>query len=145
MLQRWLPLTGTEGSPVWAGLVYGGEWPSLCPPGSFGSIRMMLISLSSQVTHLLIKRPPLFNYRPGDYLYLNIPTIARYEWHPFTISSAPERRGKPTPPLFRHVLSSSVCQARAGDQAHGGKQDHSCKVDLQNLPLKQGGRQANTY
>ncbi|ELK05291.1 NADPH oxidase 5 [Pteropus alecto] len=48
--------------------------------------------LPSKVTHLLIKRPPLFNYRPGDYLYLNIPTIARYEWHPFTISSAPEQR-----------------------------------------------------
>ncbi|XP_021566277.1 NADPH oxidase 5 [Carlito syrichta] len=48
--------------------------------------------LPSKVTHLLIRRPPLFHYRPGDYVYLNIPTIARYEWHPFTISSAPEQR-----------------------------------------------------
>lgn len=58
----------------------------------------MLVSFFPQVTHLLIKRPPLFNYRPGDYLYLNIPTIARYEWHPFTISSAPEQKGTPSPP-----------------------------------------------
>ncbi|KAM9183530.1 LOW QUALITY PROTEIN: NADPH oxidase 5 [Dugong dugon] len=48
--------------------------------------------LPSKVTHLLIKRPPLFHYRPGDYLYLNISSIARYEWHPFTISSAPEQK-----------------------------------------------------
>ncbi|KAM9586406.1 LOW QUALITY PROTEIN: NADPH oxidase 5 [Trichechus inunguis] len=41
--------------------------------------------LASKVTHLLIKRPPLFHYRPGDYLYLN-------EWHPFTISRAPEQK-----------------------------------------------------
>ncbi|XP_016001235.2 NADPH oxidase 5 isoform X2 [Rousettus aegyptiacus] len=57
--------------------------------------------LPSKVTHLLIKRPPLFNYRPGDYLYLNIPAIARYEWHPFTISSAPEQRDT----IWLHIRS----------------------------------------
>jgi len=31
-----------------------------------------------------------FTYRPGQYLFLNCPYIAKYEWHPFTISSAPE-------------------------------------------------------
>ncbi|XP_043932309.1 NADPH oxidase 5 [Protopterus annectens] len=46
--------------------------------------------LPSKVTHLVIKRPHFFNYKPGDYIYLNIPIIAKYEWHPFTISSAPE-------------------------------------------------------
>uniref|UniRef100_A0A2I3TBV8 NADPH oxidase 5 n=1 Tax=Pan troglodytes TaxID=9598 RepID=A0A2I3TBV8_PANTR len=55
----------------------------------------------SQVTHLLIKRPPFFHYRPGDYLYLNIPTIARYEWHPFTISSAPEQKDT----IWLHIRS----------------------------------------
>ena len=29
--------------------------------------------------------------RPGDYVFLRIPAIASHEWHPFTISSAPER------------------------------------------------------
>ncbi|KAG8440805.1 hypothetical protein GDO86_006516 [Hymenochirus boettgeri] len=47
--------------------------------------------LPSKVTHLVIKRPPSFQYKPGDYVYLNIPVIAKYEWHPFTISSAPEQ------------------------------------------------------
>ncbi|KAL6262435.1 hypothetical protein P5V15_007520 [Pogonomyrmex californicus] len=47
--------------------------------------------LPSKVTHLVIKRPPHFHFHPGDYVFVNIPIIAKYEWHPFTISSAPEQ------------------------------------------------------
>lgn len=39
----------------------------------------------------MIKRPPHFYFRPGDYVFVNIPAIAKYEWHPFTLSSAPEQ------------------------------------------------------
>ncbi|XP_043227823.1 NADPH oxidase 5-like isoform X2 [Amphibalanus amphitrite] len=49
------------------------------------------ILLPSKVTHLVIKRPASMDYHPGDYLFVNIPAIAKYEWHPFTISSAPEQ------------------------------------------------------
>ncbi|KAG8288595.1 NADPH oxidase 5 [Homalodisca vitripennis] len=49
--------------------------------------------LPSRVTHLVIKRPPQFDYHPGDYVFVNVPMIAKYEWHPFTISSAPEQEG----------------------------------------------------
>ncbi|CAF0736842.1 unnamed protein product [Brachionus calyciflorus] len=48
------------------------------------------IVLPSKVTHLVIKRPPKFHFKPGDYIFINIPAIAIYEWHPFSISSAPE-------------------------------------------------------
>ncbi|XP_044264795.1 NADPH oxidase 5 isoform X3 [Tribolium madens] len=47
--------------------------------------------LPSKVTHLVIKRPLQFDFHPGDYVFVNIPAIAKYEWHPFTISSAPEQ------------------------------------------------------
>ncbi|XP_017779285.1 PREDICTED: NADPH oxidase 5 [Nicrophorus vespilloides] len=47
--------------------------------------------LPSKVTHLVIKRPLHFDFHPGDYVFINIPAIAKYEWHPFTISSAPEQ------------------------------------------------------
>lgn len=43
------------------------------------------------MTHLVIKRPSHFYFRPGDYVFVNIPAIAKYEWHPFTLSSAPEQ------------------------------------------------------
>ena len=44
-----------------------------------------------QVTNLMLTRPKRFNYQPGDYIFLKIPAIAKYEWHPFTISSSPEQ------------------------------------------------------
>lgn len=49
------------------------------------------ILLPSRVTHLVVKRPPLLDFHAGDYVFVNIPAIATYEWHPFTISSAPEQ------------------------------------------------------
>lgn len=49
--------------------------------------------LPSHVTHLVIKRPHHFDFHPGDYVFANVPAIAKYEWHPFTISSAPEQEG----------------------------------------------------
>ncbi|XP_017341623.1 NADPH oxidase 5 isoform X2 [Ictalurus punctatus] len=54
-----------------------------------------------EVTHLVIKRPPFFQFKPGDYVYVNIPVIAKYEWHPFTISSAPEQQDT----MWLHVRS----------------------------------------
>ena len=44
-----------------------------------------------QVTYLALTRPRRFNYQPGDYVFLKIPSIAKTEWHPFTISSSPEQ------------------------------------------------------
>ncbi|KAM9224191.1 NADPH oxidase 5-like [Leptosomus discolor] len=58
-----------------------------------GGLRIVEVNLlPSKVTHLVIERPQFFRYKPGDYVYLNIPAIATYEWHPFTISSAPEQQ-----------------------------------------------------
>ena len=41
--------------------------------------------------YLALTRPKRFNYEPGDYIFLKIPAIAKYEWHPFTMSSSPEQ------------------------------------------------------
>ncbi len=48
-------------------------------------------TLCSHVTRLEISRPRGFRHRAGDYLLLRIPEVARRQWHPFTVSSAPER------------------------------------------------------
>ena len=34
----------------------------------------------------------LLCYFPGDWVFVKIPAIAKSEWHPFTISSAPEQQ-----------------------------------------------------
>ncbi|XP_014808202.1 PREDICTED: NADPH oxidase 5 [Calidris pugnax] len=67
-----------------------------------GGLRIVEVNLlPSKVTHLVIERPQFFHYKPGDYVYLNIPAIAAYEWHPFTISSAPEQQET----LWLHIRS----------------------------------------
>ena len=48
-------------------------------------------ALRSGVTRLELEKPKDFRAGPGDYVFLRIPSIAHREWHPFTISSAPER------------------------------------------------------
>lgn len=50
------------------------------------------VVLPSKVTNLIIKRPHNFNFAPGDWVFVKIPAIAKFEWHPFTISSAPEQQ-----------------------------------------------------
>ncbi|UXI20577.1 protein ETHE1-like [Sarcoptes scabiei] len=48
--------------------------------------------LPSRVLRLVIRKPKFFHFVPGDFVYLNIPSITKYEWHPMTISSAPENK-----------------------------------------------------
>lgn len=57
--------------------------------------------LPSRVTKLRFAPPKGWQQRAGDYLFVAIPAVARFEWHPFTISSAPEREGE----LTLHVRS----------------------------------------
>ena len=47
--------------------------------------------LRSGVVALEVARPPGFAFGAGDYAFLRLPWVAKREWHPFTISSAPER------------------------------------------------------
>ena len=46
--------------------------------------------LPSGVVRLDFERQAGFQYLPGDYVFLCIPAISRHEWHPFTLTSAPE-------------------------------------------------------
>jgi len=46
--------------------------------------------LPSGVVRLDFERLPDFEYLPGDYVFLCIPAISRHEWHPLTLTSAPE-------------------------------------------------------
>jgi predicted ferric reductase/Ca2+-binding EF-hand superfamily protein len=79
--------------------------------------------LRSAVTRLDIERPKGFDFAPADYVFLRIPAIARHEWHPFTLSSAPEREH-----LSVHVRSlgdwSSALRRAVEDGAHSALDVH---------------------
>ncbi|TCS43015.1 ferric reductase-like transmembrane domain-containing protein [Reinekea marinisedimentorum] len=49
-----------------------------------------LESLPDGVTLVRFCEHPFKNFYPGDYLKIRIPSVAKDEWHPFTISAAPE-------------------------------------------------------
>jgi len=61
--------------------------------------------LPSRVTKLRFAAPRSWQHRAGDYLFIKIPELARGEWHPFTISSAPERIGRDRGQITLHVRS----------------------------------------
>lgn len=33
---------------------------------------------------------PSFKYKAGQWLFINVPEVSQFQWHPFTISSAPD-------------------------------------------------------
>ena len=73
--------------------------------GSGATVVKKGMILPSSVTGLVVERPAKFNFSAGDFnfnfnfkfnfnagdwVFVNIPAVAAHEWHPFTISSAPE-------------------------------------------------------
>eukprot|EP00873_Tetraselmis_striata_P001499 jgi/Tetstr1/421763/TSEL_012667.t1 len=40
--------------------------------------------------HLKMSKPSGFTYLSGQYVFINFPELARMEWHPFTLTSAPD-------------------------------------------------------
>ena len=34
-------------------------------------------------------RKPSFRYQPGQWIFINVPAVSQWQWHPFTITSAP--------------------------------------------------------
>ncbi|OMJ14907.1 Superoxide-generating NADPH oxidase heavy chain subunit A [Smittium culicis] len=44
----------------------------------------------SRVIEIQMHKDPSINFKAGQYIYLNCPAISNVEWHPFTLTSAPE-------------------------------------------------------
>jgi len=59
-----------------------------------GQTQIAQVQLSKEAVAIFMKKPKAFSKRqrflPGMYVFVNVPTISKFEWHPFTISSAPE-------------------------------------------------------
>lgn len=42
--------------------------------------------------HLSLLKPEGYNYKSGQYAFINIPMINAFEWHPFSIASSPNNK-----------------------------------------------------
>ncbi|PRQ33834.1 putative NAD(P)H oxidase (H(2)O(2)-forming) [Rosa chinensis] len=47
------------------------------------------ITYTGNVLALYLSKPPGFKYESGMYMFLKCPDLSNFEWHPFTITSAP--------------------------------------------------------
>ncbi|XP_013785082.1 NADPH oxidase 5-like [Limulus polyphemus] len=92
--------------------------------------------LPSKVIQLVVKRPRHFEFCPGDYVFIRIPVIAQFEWHPFTISSAPELEdvitlhiravGEWTNRLWTYFDKQQMTETSQFTQS--SNKDHSCNT-----------------
>ncbi|XP_062091208.1 respiratory burst oxidase homolog protein E isoform X2 [Humulus lupulus] len=54
------------------------------------SVKILKVSvLPGHVFNLITSKPAGFKYKSGQYIFLQCPTISQFEWHPFSITSAP--------------------------------------------------------
>ena len=86
------------------------------------------VLLPSKVTNLVIQRPNNFHFHPGDYVFVNIPAIAKYEWHPFTVSSAPEQEGA----IWLHIRAVGEWTNRL--HSYFDSQQQRCTSSVQKKP-----------
>ncbi|KAJ0237534.1 Respiratory burst oxidase protein E [Hirschfeldia incana] len=104
-------------------------------------VKILKVSmLPGEVLSIIMSKPPGFKYKSGQYIFLQCPTISRFEWHPFSITSAPgdeqlsvhiRTQGDWTEELQR-VLTvgsdlSTCVTGRTKFAAH-------CNIDLQDRP-----------
>jgi NADPH oxidase 5 len=87
-----------------------------------------LHALRSGVTRLDVARPSGFRYEAGDYVFLNVPHVARHEWHPFTVSS-----GEQADTITLHVRSlgnwTSALRKDAEQRERGGDVHVPVRID----------------
>ncbi|WVQ99607.1 hypothetical protein IAU59_006743 [Kwoniella sp. CBS 9459] len=74
---------------IWAGILYFGErvYREIRARRKT-DITQVLVHPSGAMELRFVK--PSFKYKAGQWLFLNVPEVSKFQWHPFTISSAPE-------------------------------------------------------
>ncbi|CAK5274328.1 unnamed protein product [Mycena citricolor] len=74
---------------IWPGIIYFGErvWREIRARRATRLSRVLVHP--SGAMELRIDKPS-FKYQPGQWLFLQVPELSIWQWHPFTITSAPE-------------------------------------------------------
>jgi NADPH oxidase 1 len=74
---------------IWPGIIYFGErvWREIRARRST-KLSKVLVHPSGAMEFRIIK--PSFKYTAGQWLFLQVPDVSHFQWHPFTITSAPE-------------------------------------------------------
>ncbi|XP_042479611.1 respiratory burst oxidase homolog protein A-like [Macadamia integrifolia] len=71
-------------------LLYAGERTLRFFRSGFYSVRLRKVAIyPGKVLTLQVSKPSNFRYKSGQYMFLQCPAVSPFEWHPFSITSAP--------------------------------------------------------
>ncbi|XP_059442674.1 respiratory burst oxidase homolog protein A-like [Corylus avellana] len=71
-------------------LVYAGERALRFFRSASHLVRLLEVAIyPGNVLMLKMSKPPRFKYKSGQYLLIQCPTLSRFQWHPYSITSAP--------------------------------------------------------
>ncbi|TYH97786.1 hypothetical protein ES332_A12G265500v1 [Gossypium tomentosum] len=71
-------------------LLYAGERILRFFRSGFSTVRLLKVAIyPGGVLTLQMSKPPQFRYKSGQYMFVQCPAVSPFEWHPFSITSAP--------------------------------------------------------
>ncbi|KAK8958122.1 hypothetical protein KSP40_PGU001069 [Platanthera guangdongensis] len=71
-------------------LLYAAERTLRFFRSGYYDVRLLKVAIyPGNVLALQISKPPAFQYKSGQYMYVQCPAVSPLEWHPFSITSAP--------------------------------------------------------
>ncbi|XP_010261399.1 PREDICTED: respiratory burst oxidase homolog protein A [Nelumbo nucifera] len=72
-------------------LLYAGERILRFFRSGFYSVRLLKVTIyPGNVLALQMSKPAQFQYKSGQYMFVQCPAVSSFEWHPFSITSAPD-------------------------------------------------------
>ncbi|KAM5572340.1 respiratory burst oxidase [Rosa sericea] len=71
-------------------ILYAGERILRIFRSGFYTVRLLKVAIyPGNVLTLQMSKPPQFKYKSGQYMFVQCPAVSPFEWHPFSITSAP--------------------------------------------------------
>uniref|UniRef100_A0A7N0UWX5 Uncharacterized protein n=1 Tax=Kalanchoe fedtschenkoi TaxID=63787 RepID=A0A7N0UWX5_KALFE len=71
-------------------ILYAGERTLRFFRSGFYSVRLLKVAIyPGNVLTLQMTKPLQFSYKSGQYMFVQCPAVSTFEWHPFSITSAP--------------------------------------------------------
>ncbi|RZC31292.1 Respiratory burst oxidase-like protein F isoform C [Glycine soja] len=72
-------------------LLYAGERTLRFFRSGFYTVRLIKVAIyPGNVLTLQMSKPSQFRYKSGQYMFVQCPAVSPFEWHPFSITSAPD-------------------------------------------------------
>lgn len=122
-------------------LLYAGERTLRFFRSGAYTVRLLKVAIyPGNVLTLQMSKPPQFRYKSGQYMFVQCPAVSPFEWHPFSITSAPgddylsvhiRQLGDWTQELKR--VFSEACEPPVGGKSGLLRADETTKKNLPKL------------